>query len=168
MKTALMMLMLALPAAALAATSPDESFYKKAAEGGLSEVELGKLASSKTPDTDVKNFADMMVKDHSAANRKLEALASSKGINLPTRPDIAQMATKTKLEVLSGQTFDKSYIKSQVKAHQETLALLHKEISSGQDSDAKAFARSILPTVQAHLTAVQGLAGADKTAAASQ
>ncbi len=55
------------------------------------------------------------------------------------------MATKAKLEVLSGSTFDKSYIKSQISAHRDTIALLRKEISSGQDPDAKAFASEIYP-----------------------
>jgi putative membrane protein len=165
----LMMCLFTLPLLALAAAgSPDESFYKQAAEGGLSEVELGQLANDKSPDPDVKNFGAMMVKDHGAANQKLQALAASKGISLPAKPSMMQMATKTKLDVLSGQTFDKSYLKSQVKAHTETLALLRKEISSGQDSDAKAFASSILPTVQAHLKAVRGLMGEAKTASASQ
>jgi putative membrane protein len=167
MKT-LLLCVLALPVMALAASNPDESFYKKAAEAGLSEVELGQLASNKSPDPDVKKFGDMMVKDHGAANQKLQALASSKNISLPTKPGISQMATKAKLDVLSGQTFDKSYIKSQIKAHQETAALLKKEISSGQDADAQAFAKSVLPTVQAHLAAVKGLAAAAKSGSASQ
>jgi len=59
---------------------------------------------------------------------------------------------------LSGHAFDKSYIKSQVKAHTETLALLRKEIASGHDADAKAFARSIMPTVRSHLKAIRQLA----------
>jgi putative membrane protein len=159
---------LLMPLAALAAAgSPDESFYKKAAEGGLSEVELGQLASDKSPDPDVKNFGAMMVKDHTAANQKLQALAASKGVSLPSKPSIGQMATKTKLDVLKGDTFDKSYIKSQVKAHEETVELLKKEISSGQDDDAKAWARSVLPTVQSHLKAVRGLAAQGKAASAS-
>lgn len=57
--------------------------------------------------------------------------------------------------------FDKSYIKSQGKAHTKTMALLRKEISSGQDTDAKAFARSILPTVQSHLKAIRTWAAED-------
>jgi putative membrane protein len=167
MKTLITICALALPMAVWAAAgSPDESFYKKAAEAGLSEVQLGQLASDKSPDPDVKNFGAMMVKDHTAANQKLQSIASAKGIDLPTKPSIGEMATKTKLDVLSGQTFDKSYIKSQVKAHEETIALLKKEIASGQDDDAKAFARSVLPTVQKHLTAARGLAGTAKTASA--
>jgi putative membrane protein len=152
-------LLLAIPFAAWGAdSSPDASFYKKAAEAGLSEVDAGNLALQKSSDPKVKDFAAMMVKDHTAANEKLKAVADGKGITLPTSASVGQMATEAKLKVLTGDTFDKSYIKAQVAGHQQTVALLKKEIASGQDADAKAFAQSVLPTVQSHLKAVNGLA----------
>ena len=58
----------------------------------------------------------------------------------------------------SGSSFDKDYIESQVKAHKETLELLKKEIDSGKDADAKAFASEILPTVEAHLVKINQIA----------
>ena len=100
----------------------------------------------------------MMVKDHTAANEKLQALAASKNITLPTSASVGQMATKAKLDVLSGDTFDKSYVKGQISAHRQTVALFRKEISSGQDDDAKAFATATLPTVRAHLRAINAIA----------
>jgi putative membrane protein len=161
--TVLVTLAAAVPFAALAAgNSPDASFYKAAAQGGLAEVDLGNLARERSTDPKVKDFAAMMVKDHSAANEKLEALASAKKVSLPSSGGAAEMATKAKLEALSGAAFDNSYIKSQLKAHSDTVALLKKEISTGQDAEAKAFAQSILPTVQSHLTAVRALAAEEK------
>jgi putative membrane protein len=100
----------------------------------------------------------MMVKDHSAANEKLQALAASKNIALPASASVGQMAAKAKLDVLSGGTFDKSYVKGQISAHRQTIALFRKEISSGQDTDAKAFATDTLPTVRAHLKAIKAIA----------
>jgi len=140
--------------------APDSSFYKHLAEGGIAEVDAGNLAVQKATDPKVKDFASMMVKDHTAANDKLKALADTKGIKLPTSASVSQMATEGKLKVLSGSTFDDSYVKGQVKAHQQTVALLKKEIASGQDADAKQFAESILPTVKEHLKKVNALAGA--------
>ena len=157
MKSQVLALLLALPIAALAA-SPDASFYKKAAEGGIAEVEAGRLAQDKGTSQQVKDFGAMMVKDHSAANDKLQAVASSKNITLPTTSSVGQMASKAKLDVLSGETFDKSYVKGQISAHQQTVALFRKEISSGQDADAKAFASATLPTVRSHLKAITAIA----------
>jgi putative membrane protein len=158
MKSTLLGLMLVLPLAALADSNPDASFYKNAAEGGIAEVEAGQLAQSKGNDQQVKDFGAMMVKDHSAANDKLKALAASKDITLPTSSSVGQMAAKAKLDVLSGDTFDKSYVKNQLKAHRRTIALFDKEIASGQDPDAKAFASATLPTVRSHLKAIKVIA----------
>jgi len=152
---------LALPVSVFAADNPDASFYKKAAEGGLAEVELGKLAQDKSPTQSVKEFGSMMIKDHSAANEKLKAIAEAKSIKLPTSPSVGQMATKTKLEVLTGKTFDKSYIKGMVADHKEDIKEFQKEASSGQDAEAKAYAAATLPTLKAHLKKIEAIAAAE-------
>ena len=158
----------AAPLAFAADNSPDTSFYRTLAQGGMAEVDLGKLAGQKSNDPKVKSFAEMMVKDHSAANQKLESLASSKHVALPKTLDASHEATKTKLEALSGNSFDKSYIESQLKAHEKTVSLLETEISSGHDADAKAFAESVLPTVKHHLDAVRELASEEGVKSASR
>jgi putative membrane protein len=158
----------AAPLAFAAGSTADSSFYRTVAQGGMAEVDLGKLAEQKSTDPKVKSFAEMMVKDHSAANEKLESLASSKHIPLPKTLDASHEATKSKLEALSGDSFNKSYVESQLKAHEKTVDLLNKEISSGQDADAKAFAQSVLPTVEHHLQAVRTLASEEGVKAASR
>jgi putative membrane protein len=158
MKSMFVFLMMMSPLAAPAASNPDAAFFKNAAEGGLFEVEAGNLAADKASSQKVKDFGAMMAKDHAAANDQLKALAASKNITLPTSASVGQMATKAKLDVLSGASFDKSYIKSQLKAHRQTIALFKKEKSAGQDADAKAFAVATLPTLHAHLKAITAIA----------
>jgi len=162
MKLMILAALSALPIAAFAAdATPDMSFYKSLAEGGIAEVRDGKLAEAKAADPKIKDFGAMMVKDHSAANQELMTLAQSKGIKLPDGPGMGADATKMKLNVLadlSGASFDKSYVKGQVKAHRDTVALLQNEISTGKDPEAKAFAQKVLPTVQSHLKAIEGIA----------
>jgi putative membrane protein len=156
---------MALPLSLVAADNPDASFFKKAAEGGLAEVQMGKLAQGKSPTQSVKDFGAMMMQDHSAANDKLKAIADGKGIKLPTSPSVTQMASKAKLEVLTGNTFDKSYIKGMVEDHEEDIKEFQKEASSGQDPDAKAFALSTLPTLKAHLKKIREIASAQGVSA---
>jgi len=159
MKKWLALLVLAAPVGAFAAdATPDASFYKHAAEAGISEVEAGTLAGQKGNSQAVKDFGAMMVKDHGEANDKLKALAASKNISLPSSGSISEMAEKGKLEVLSGDTFDKSYIKGQIKDHQAAVALFKKESVSGQDPDAKAFAAATLPTLRGHLKKIKQIA----------
>lgn len=149
---------LLLPLAAFAASNPDAAFYKKAAEGGIAEVELGNLAQQKSHNQSVKDFGAMMVKDHSAANDKLKTLAASKNMTLPSHPSAMEEASKTKLKALSGDTFDKSYIKGMIKDHEEDIAEFKKEAASGQDPDARAFARDTLPTLETHLRKIKSVA----------
>jgi len=152
-------LLAVLPCLALgAAGSPDASFYKSLAAGGLAEVDLGKLAAEKASNQSVKDFGSRMVKDHSAADEELKSLADSKHVSLPSSPGTAAHTKKAELEVLSGEHFDKSYVSNQVKAHQQTVALLKKEIASGSDPDARAFAQKVLPTIESHLKAADQLA----------
>lgn len=149
-----------IPALAWAADkSPDQGFYDKAAEGGMAEVELGKLAQQRAQSPAVKEFGAAMVKDHTTSNDKLKALARSKNVELPAKPGVAHLATKGKLEILSGETFDKSYIKGMVEDHEDTIELFEKEASGGKDADAKAFATATLPTLRSHLQHVRQLAG---------
>lgn len=143
---------------AFGADDPDASFYKKAAESGIFEVEAGNQAQQKANMQPVKDFAAMMVKDHTAAGDQLKSLAGSKGVSLPTSASVSEMAAKGKLDVLTGDTYDKSYIRGQIKAHHEAIALFRKEIASGEDADAKAFAQQTLPTLEKHLKAARDIA----------
>jgi putative membrane protein len=143
---------------AFGADDPDATFYKKAAEGGLFEVDTGNQAAKSSNNQQIKDFGSMLVTDHTAANDKLKSIAASKDISLPTTASVSQMATKAKLDVLTGDTYDKSFIKTQIKAHQQTIALFRKEAATGQDPDAKAFAKETLPTLRKHLKAAQAIA----------
>jgi putative membrane protein len=140
--------------------SPDSSFYKNAAEGGMSEVELGQLAQQKALNPAVKDFGAMMVKDHTAANEKLKTLAASRQVTLPDSPSLMQKASKTKLDMMSGETFDKSYVKGMIEDHKTDIKEFQKEAAEGKDAQAKAFAAATLPTLKMHLQKIQSIAAA--------
>ena len=158
MKPVLIALLGTLPLVAWAADNPDESFYKKAAEAGMAEVQAGQMAQEKGTNPAVKDFAAMMVKDHSEANKKLMKIASAKNIDLPKGPGLMNMAKEKKADMKSGESFDKDYIQQQVKAHEDTVELLQKEIDSGKDPEAQAFAKETLPKVKAHLAKINQIA----------
>jgi putative membrane protein len=158
MKLFLPLLMMVLPVISMAADNPDQSFFKDAAQAGLAEVADGKMAAEKGSSPAVKQFAAMMVKDHGAANAKLKKIAMSKGIDLPDSPSVAQQAMSAKTKMHSGDAFDKDYIQGQIKAHQDTMDLLQKEIDRGQDADGKAFAQDTLPKVKSHLEKINKIA----------
>lgn len=158
MKIAISGLSFLLIGAAAFADSPDASFMKSAAEGGMSEVELGQLAQQKASNPAVKDFGAMMVKDHTAANAKLKALAASEQVSLPDSPSLMQKASKSKLNMMSGDSFDKSYVKTMIDDHKDDIKEFQKEISDGKDPQAKAFASATLPTLQMHLQKIESIA----------
>lgn len=160
MKKLATLILLALAASSVAsAASSDRSFYMKAAAGGMAEVETGKLAQQKGSSEAVKSFGAKMVEDHTAANQKLMAIAANKKIKLPTAMDAKHKAMHKKLSAKSGADFDSAYIQGQIADHKATIALFEREIASGKDAEAKAFASETLPVVQSHLTMLQAMSG---------
>jgi putative membrane protein len=135
----------------IAVTSDDAKFATTAASGGMAEVALGKLALSKTADAKIKEFATMMVTDHSKANDELMVIAKTKNITLPMAVDSTHQKKMDELAKKSGTDFDKAYVDAMVDGHKKTLDLMNSEAKDGKDADLKAFAGKTAPTVQMHL-----------------
>jgi len=133
----------------------DRTFVMKAAEGGMAEVELGRLAASKGTDPDVKAFGQRMVDDHSKANDKLKAIATEEGVTLPSVLKGEMKTLNDKLSKASGAEFDKMYMSHMVKDHKTDVAEFEKESKNGKDSDVKGFATDTLPTLREHLQMAQ-------------
>jgi putative membrane protein len=139
-------------------TAGDRTFIKKAAEGGLAEVELGRLAAEKGHSDEVKKFGQRMVDDHSKANDQLKQLASSKGVNVPSDLDAKDKATKDRLSKLSGAQFDRAYMNDMVRDHSKDVAEFRHESKMAKDSDVKNFASQTLPTLEDHLKEARTIA----------
>ena len=144
-------------AAAGHSTTTDAAFMKKLAEGDLAEVDAGRLASQRGSNADVKEFGEHMVKDHSENRSKLDTLAKTHGIEVPTTIDKEHAAAKAKLDAANGAAFDSEYIKAQVQAHEKTVQLLQHEIQNGQDPAVRDFAEKTLPVVEHHLSMAKDL-----------
>jgi putative membrane protein len=150
--------LIALPAfAATTVSEADKTFVMKAAQGGMTEVQLGQIAADKASSPDVKSFGSQMVTDHGKANDELKAIAASKGITLPDKLDGKHQAMVDKMNGMSGSAFDKAYVNGMVAAHKKDDALFSKEASSGEDADIKAFAAKTDQVVKMHLTMIEGI-----------
>lgn len=140
-----------------AAASADQAFIVEAAHGGMAEVELGRLAGEKAQSSEVKQFAQTLVQDHSRANDELKTLARNKNITLPGEVDSKHKATHARLEKLSGAAFDRAYMQAMVDDHQKDVAAFRTESKGGKDPDVKAWASKTLPTLEQHLKQAQEL-----------
>jgi putative membrane protein len=146
----------------------DKTFVKKAAEGGLAEVELGQLATQKASSEEVKKFGQRMVDDHSKANDQLKQVAEQEHIKLPTEPSAKDKATKARLEKLSGEQFDHAYMRDMVKDHRTDVSEFAHEAKMGKDPAVKSFAESTLPTLREHLKEAEKIAPTQKTTAKTE
>jgi putative membrane protein len=137
--------------AATTLSSDDTTFVNKTAVGGMAEVALGQMASTKATNPDVKAFAGRMVTDHGKANDELKQLAQTKGVTLPSDVDQESKDAADKLSKPSGKEFDKSYMDAMVKGHEGVVKAFEKESKDAKDPDLKAWVTKTLPTIQDHL-----------------
>jgi putative membrane protein len=137
------------------ATSPSE-FAEDAAHAGMAEVELGKLASSKAKDAEVKKFGQMMVTDHTKANAELKALAGTKKWTLPADAG-PHKETVDELGKLSGEEFDRAYVDQMVEDHEADVEAFEEQANSSPDAELKAFAAKTLPTLKKHLEHIKAI-----------
>lgn len=133
----------------------DAKFMVNAANGGMLEVTLGKLAQQKASSPQVKEFGMMMVNDHSKANAELKTLAGTKVITLPAILSNDKQKDVDDMAKLSGAEFDKKYTEYMVKDHKEDIEEFKKEAQDGKDAEIKAFAAKHVPILQHHLEAAE-------------
>ena len=137
--------------------SLQDNFWTKAAQGGMAEVELGQMASTKAQNAEVKSFAQKMVADHTKANTELKALAAKKSITLPTDVGSEHKSTMDDLKGLSGADFDKAYVEAMVEDHETDVKLFEEQAKDDSDADLKAFAAKTLPTLKSHLDMIKSI-----------
>jgi putative membrane protein len=140
------------------ASSSDKKFVHSALEGGNAEIQLGQLAAQKGSSEDVKQFGQKMVDDHTKLGDQMKQIAQQQGIEVPDGVPAKDKALQTKLSSLSGDAFDKAYIKAMLKDHQKDLSEFKKEASSGNDTSIKDAASQGVQVISQHLQMVQDMA----------
>lgn len=145
----------------------DKEFIKKAAEMGVAEVEMGKLAEQKASNPALKAHGAKLVADHSKANQELTQLAQKKGVEIKAEPSAAQKREMGSLAKNSGAEFDKEFTEQQVKDHKKAIREFEKAARDAKDPDVKAFAAEHLPHLQNHLAMFQQQSTGAKTTEAA-
>jgi len=146
-------------------------FRAKASSSDAFEVLSSKIALTHATNADLKMFAQMMVHDHTKSTKALVALGGISMASLKTKMtpgadgkyagndliDSDHANELNSLDSKSNDDFNRTYIDDQVKGHEDAVALLEDYAKNGDNAKLKAFARSILPTVKAHLAKAQAL-----------
>lgn len=121
------------------------------------DIDAGKLAEATTHSAQVKDFAQLMVKDHTGVNEAATALVTK----LHVTPESNATSESLKqggeqnlatLHKLSGAAFDKAYVDHEVGYHQAVLdAVDHTLIPSANNAELKALLVKVRPAFVAHL-----------------
>ncbi|MES2757907.1 MAG: DUF4142 domain-containing protein [Pseudomonadota bacterium] len=134
----------------------DQKILRDMATGNMAEIEMAKLADSKSQNDSVKTYARQMIDDHTKALTDIQQLAAARAVTLPTEIDKKHKAMADKLGALSGDAFDKAYMKQAgVDDHKKMHSMLGAAHKKAKDADLKALVARIQPTVEQHLKAAQ-------------
>jgi putative membrane protein len=148
--------------------STGDSFLSNAIEMTQAELQLSRMAQGKAENPEVKEYADMMVQDHTEALEKLRSAANVSEGQVPLTKE--HQAMYDKLARMTDAQFDSEYMKAMVREHHEAVETFQHEAENadqaatvqrqkpgtGARNDA-AIAREMLPTLQKHLSQAEQL-----------
>ena len=149
-------------AGTIAVDQSTADFMVKVADVGMTEVKLGGIAQEKASNRRVKDFGQMMTRDHTKAGDELKSLARRKNVTLPDSIGSDHSKKIADLSKKIGKDFDKAYIDMMVDGHQSTVNDFEKASNNTKDPDVKAWVDNTLPTLKMHLDSAKAIQKAVK------
>jgi putative membrane protein len=140
-----------------AATMSPQEFVAAAASSDMFEIRSSELALRKSQTSAVKEFARMMIKDHTKSSKRLMAAAKKDDVAVAPEMTSEHAAQLKALSNDTSEAFDAAYIQAQVAAHQEALALMTSYAKNGDAKDVKAYAKKTAPIIRQHFKHAQQL-----------
>jgi putative membrane protein len=140
-----------------AAAMPDQRFIDIAAQTDMLEAHLGQMAANQASRQQVKDYAQMLVSDHTADYQQLGILAGKDGLTVPNGLDADHYKMVVPFEKLNGAAFDARYIRTMIEGHTRAIALYKKEAAGAQSPDVKAYASATQPALVKHLEGARDL-----------
>jgi putative membrane protein len=135
---------------ATAQSDDDKKFLAMAAQSDQNEIALSKLAEQKATNPAVKAFAEKMITEHTQMTESMKPFVDAWGLTPPTGPDVDHQKELDKLNGLSGNDFDKAYMKDMVSDHSKALTAFTKEAKDTQDAKFRAAVIKGKTAVAAH------------------
>ena len=139
----------------------EQKFLTEAADGGMLETELGRLAEEKAANAEVKEFARTMIKDHGKLNEQFRELAMAGEVKLPKELSDKHGATVERLKKLSGREFDNAYVNQSIRGHRMAIEKFERAAAKCENAKLKSLIEKSLPHLRQHLASAQKLPGAE-------
>ena len=142
----------AVAAPAATASDADRAFVAKVSQGGLYEVEAGKVAAARGKEPNVRDLGVMDTHDHELVGARLHSIAASTGVAIPPGLNAEFTARLNKLKAVPADQFDGFYIDDMKQIHNADGAAFAKEATEGS-SPYQGFAHETQMIVKRHLGA---------------
>ncbi len=136
----------------------DKMFLRQAVTGGMLEVKLSELAQRKASGDDVKEFATHLIADHSRMDDSLRAAGESQGVMLPTKLPPQEQTVYERLNGLSGEEFDREYIKKIAEDHHRDLREFRSEAASTPDDKLRTTVQDGTKMIHQHMVTADQIA----------
>src|SRR5262245_61056811 len=107
----------------------DRNFVNDQLSGGMAEVDLAKIAKDRAANADVKQYAQMMIDDHTKAADQLKRIAATYSIPVDAKIDDKETTLMDKLSKLKGSDFDKEYMSVMVADHESVVRDLRSRVN---------------------------------------
>ncbi len=133
----------------------DREFLEQAVQSNLTEVNLGQLALQRATNPAVKNYAQMMVNEHTAAHTDLKNRATAQKWTIRDVLNDENETKRNNLNNLTGAEFDRAFMRSQVADHQVTAGKFATQIDQGTNAELKGYAQQYKPGIDKHLVEAQ-------------
>jgi putative membrane protein len=136
----------------------DSEFLVSAAESDLMEIEIGKLALAKGTSSHVKDFANMLIADHTKSSNETKPFAERLQVSLPAA--ITEKG-KEKYNDLNdekpGKDFDGKFADMMVANHNDAISRMETASENANDAEIRAWAAKMVPTLKMHLQHAKSL-----------
>ena len=133
------------------------SFLVRAANSGMAEVKLAAMAQEKAIIKDVKDFANMLHKDHMGVNEQVKSIAAARNVTLPATISEEKQNMLNECQKKTGKDFDKEFISQMIKSHEDGINLFEDVTKNNNDVDIRNFADKTLPALRTHLDSARAI-----------
>lgn len=123
------------------------------------EIAMGRLAQKDGKSAEAKAFGKTLVKDHTAADKKVVKLAKEEKLELGSTPDADFGGTVAKMTEASD--FDAHFARMMLDDHEKALASAKSARDATSDDKLKTLLTELVPVLQKHRDLAQTLV--DKT-----
>ncbi len=148
----------ALAKAARGPAMTDQQFVDFAAQTNMVEANLGQLAASAASSQAVKDYAQMLVTDHTNNFHQLYDVAHQANLQMPDSIDAEHDKTMIEpFQKLKGAAFDRRYIHEMIAGHTRAIAVYKEEGTSAENPALRSYAEQALPVLQKHLDGAKAL-----------